>query len=254
MRTLILLPGVKLQSYIKQCVPQQSVPGSVPPFVSMSVQESSEVTGLYHTNDIWHGGWSRGEASLRCQLDAKSSAQSNRYCCRHSASAISTVYTFESPTLSWPLDSQPRQLNSNNVKCEDHILRWQCWHAWHMWNDTASTTCQRQVATNLLFAYQISSFPRKRLPLQHVKTRVLKNQGREGGREKDASGAKCTHYKKHSHSNAWAWHAKNISELQQQYRGMKKQRCSRGCHVTTCLCQSVLGEVAGAGACLSCCC
>ena len=57
MRTLNLLQaGVKLQSYIKLCVHQQSVPVTVPPFVSMSVQESSEVTGLYHTNEIWHGG------------------------------------------------------------------------------------------------------------------------------------------------------------------------------------------------------
>lgn len=34
------------------CVPLHSLPGSAPPFASMSMQESSEVTGLNHTNDI----------------------------------------------------------------------------------------------------------------------------------------------------------------------------------------------------------
>lgn len=94
------------------------------------------------------------------------------------------------------------------------------------------------------------------------KTRALRNHGREGRREKDASRGKCTHCEKQNRfrgektwiSHSWAWHAKNILELQQQYREMKKQRWSRGgCHVTTCLCQSVLGEVTGAEACLSCC-
>lgn len=38
---------------------------------------------------------------------------------------------------------------------------------------------------------QISSLQRNRLPSQREKTRALRNHGREGGREKDASRRKC---------------------------------------------------------------
>lgn len=150
-------------------MPLQSLPGSAPPFASMSVQESSEVTGLNHTNDILQERWRRDEAFLRCQLDANLRAQSNRYC-RHRPSAISTDYTLESTTQSCLLNCQPRQLNGNNVilkttSCNDDADMHDIWRMRRQ-----AQHINIKCLPSWLFAYLISSFQRKRLPLQHVKT------------------------------------------------------------------------------------
>lgn len=163
------VPGVKLHSNIKLCVPLQSLPGSAPPFASMSMQESSEVTGLNHTNDILQERWRKDEALLRSQLDASMSVQSNRYC-RDRPPAISTIYTSESATQSCLQNCQSQQLNGNNVilkttSCNDDAdmhdicrMRQKAQHVNIKWRPAWQ------------FAYLISSFQRKRLPLQHVKT------------------------------------------------------------------------------------
>lgn len=53
MWTLVLLPGVKCQDYIKLHVPLQSLPASNFLIIFMSVGQSSEIRCFYQNYNIW---------------------------------------------------------------------------------------------------------------------------------------------------------------------------------------------------------
>lgn len=87
---------------LRKPVSQQSAPGSVPPFVNITVQESSEVIGMWHLAI-------KEDKGARLHWDARSSTQSNRY---RRKKSISTIFIFD-----WP--AHICSLNRH-------------WHAWHM--------------------------------------------------------------------------------------------------------------------------
>lgn len=178
MWTLVLLPGVKCQDYIKLHVPLQSLPASNFLIIFMSVAQSSEIRCFYQNYNIW-----QDQRRARLYLENSWTTISvwnltGTVSSCHRPFLTSTHFDIQHRADSKPLSCDNSKNRSFKITCVNYED--------DMHDIRKKKKRQQRRHVNIiwppvwLLAYLISSSQRKGLPLQHAKT---SRKGRESSHQ-----------------------------------------------------------------------